>query len=222
MYSRHYAIFAAMKESLPIRHLIFDLGAVLLNIDFQHTIDAFAALGIAPEDMSYHRDQQSTLFHALETGAIGSQDFYATLQTFVPATTAVELEDAWCALIGDFPEERFEWLEKLSKDYKLYILSNTNLIHIVRFEAMIDAKFGWKKFRSLFSGIGYSHQLGARKPEAELYERFLSEYGIERAEAVFVDDTLANVDAANALGIRSFHLQSGMEVTEDFYRWLRR
>ena len=94
------------------KNIIFDLGGVILNIDYHKTIDAFTALGIADFDAMYSQAAQSNLFDDLETGRSTPQQFRDGIRQYLPeGTTDAQIDAAWNALLEDLPAERLRLLE---------------------------------------------------------------------------------------------------------------
>ncbi len=195
-----------------IKHIIFDLGGVLLNIDYSKTVEAFRALGLENPLEAFTKEQQAELFQKFEKGKIDESTFIVTLQKEMPNANAQQLIDAWNAMLGDFPIDRFVFLAEISKKYDCYVLSNTNIIHQRAFEDIIDHKVGWKSFAELFTYVYYSHELGMRKPDAEIFEEVLRRHNLKGSETCFIDDSPQHVATAKKLGIHAVHLGEGEEI----------
>ncbi|NEN24788.1 HAD family phosphatase [Cryomorpha ignava] len=200
------------KAQEKIKNIIFDLGGVLLNIDYDKTVEAFRALGMADPEQAFSKEVQAGFFQEFEKGFISETVFVSEINKEFKDASPQEIMDAWCALLGDFPNQRFEYLKKLSKSYRLFLLSNTNIIHLKAFEKIIDKAIGWNNFLLLFEGIGYSHELNMRKPNADIFMKMMDKYNLQPAETCFIDDTDVHVATANSLGITAFHLTNGKEI----------
>ena len=116
-----------MKKSKAI---IFDLGGVILNINYQKTIDEFIKLGIKNASILYSKKIQTNLFNQIETGKISSRKFLTELQNKTTNANIDQVEKAWNAMLLDLPKERITLLKKLKSIYPLFLLSNTNAIHL--------------------------------------------------------------------------------------------
>lgn len=184
-----------------IKNIIFDFGAVLLNIDYKLTSDAFKQLGF---DIDAHFSQlkQNETFDLLETGKISPREFYNALRQLsgLPHSDDV-LEKAWNAMLLDLPAERVELLKQLQGRYRIFMLSNTNIIHATAFWQTIEQQVGLDYWHGLFEKVYYSHEIGLRKPHAQVYEYVLSDAGLLPHETLFIDDTPPNLTAPAALGI---------------------
>ena len=102
--------------------IIFDLGGVVLNLDYQLTIDAFKKLGLEDFEAMYTQAKQSDLFDRFETGQISSQHFINKLLPFLPNdVTPNQVVHAWNAMILDFPIERLKFIENLNVNQPIYL-----------------------------------------------------------------------------------------------------
>lgn len=192
-----------------IRNIIFDLGGVVLNIDPQLTVDAFHNLGW--KDF-YEDDNQSLskeLFFNLEKGNSSPEVFRDNVRKMiVNQKDDNEIDLAWTAMILDIPADRVRYLEELKKNYKLYLLSNTNEIHRIKFHKNFETDFGYS-FYDLFERNFYSHEMGMRKPNPQIYLQALKEANLVPEETLFIDDMEENIDAAKTTGMKVLHIQPG-------------
>ncbi len=188
-------------DSTGIKNIIFDFGAVLLNIDYKLTSNAFKQLGY-DIDVHFGQLKQEEIFDLLETGKITPQEFYAAIRRLTGLNHPDEvLQNAWNAMLLDLPMERVQLLERLQGKYRIFLLSNTNIIHATAFWQTIDNVFGLARWHSLFEKVYYSHEIGLRKPHAEVYEFVLQDAGLVATETLFIDDTPPNLIAPARLGI---------------------
>lgn len=198
-----------------IKHIIFDLGGVFLNINFQLTSQAFAKLGVTDFNNMFTQHYSNPLFELLETGKITEHEFYdAFREATQVALTNQEIKDAWNALLLDFPPERIQWLEQMAKKYNLYLFSNTNQIHYDCFMQQFEQVFNGKNFNDYFIKAYYSQDLGLRKPYPNAFEAILKEQSLNPADTLFIDDTIKNVEAAASLGMQTIHLAPPLTVLD--------
>lgn len=189
------------------KNIIFDLGGVLLDLDFQRSIDAFEKLGLKNFENMFSQFKADELFEKLETGRLSEADFYAAVKKRTEKTiTEAEIDHAWNALILNFRIESLVLLEKLAANYKLYLLSNTNSIHLKYFKELFTKQTGKPLLDEYFSKAWYSNEVGLRKPGAEIFEFALKEENLVPVETLFIDDTLINIETAQKLGIKTHHL----------------
>jgi epoxide hydrolase-like predicted phosphatase len=197
-----------MKNSKAI---IFDLGAVILNINYQNTIDAFANLGVENATTFYSKKVQTDLFNQIETGDITAEKFLSELQKETNSASITQVKDAWNAMLLDLPNERTQLIKSLRKDYKIYLLSNTNAIHIDAFKKQLG-NGKWKIFCDLFDKMYLSHEVGLRKPNAEIFEYILKEQKLKAEEVFFIDDSPQHIEGAKKLGIKTHHLLDNEDI----------
>ena len=201
-----------MKNSKAI---IFDLGAVILNINYQNTIDAFIKLEVKNASTFYSKKVQTDLFNQIETGKITNQKFLAELQKKTTNATIYQVEKAWNAMLLDLPKERISLLKKLSQDYPIFLLSNTNAIHISAIKEYLGEST-YTNFYNLFNKVYYSHEIGFRKPNKEPFQLILKENNLKAHEALFIDDSTQHIKAAKELGLNTHHLKDGEEINALF------
>src|SRR6187399_1208240 len=120
------------------KNIIFDLGGVLINLDFSKTTEAFRELGFPHFENMYSQFKVDQLFEKLETGKISQKEFYTVLLKIGNVRmVAEEIKNAWNSLLLDFREESLAFLKVLKKDYNIFLLSNTNIIHYDAFNAIL-------------------------------------------------------------------------------------
>jgi glucose-1-phosphatase len=191
-----------------IRNLLFDLGGVILNLAPQCTIEAFARLVNRDPDMvlkTYHERHE---FSAYEKGDLTDEAFRTALrQMFATQATDDELDACWNAMLLDLPLERIQLLQKLRSRYQLILLSNTNAVHVRHFNQIVKSVTGQNTLDAYFDKIYYSHVLKMRKPEKEIYQHVLRSHQLVASETLFLDDNLSNLEGAQAVGIKTFHVQ---------------
>jgi len=198
-----------------IKNILFDLGGVFLDINYQLTEKAFIDLGITDFDQRFNQQFSNTLFEDLETGKITPEVFYHRFRKETGTELSNEaIEKAWNALLLDFPAERLEWLEAMGRKYPIYLYSNTNIIHYQCFMKMFEEKFEGKKFNDYFRKAYYSHELGLRKPYPSSYTRIMELENLNPTETLFIDDTLKNITGAKEAGLQTLWLQPGMILQE--------
>lgn len=188
-----------------INTIIFDFGDIFINLDKQATIDGLKKLGLSEwnEDL----DQLNIQF---EKGEISKEDFLLGFQKQMPNTSIDAILKAWNAVLLDFPLYRLEFLQKLSTKYRLFLLSNTDSIHIYTFEKEHGTSF-YSDFYQCFEKVYFSFEMGMRKPDTEIYKHLIRNHELSPKHTLFVDDKKENTDAAASLGINVWNLQVGQE-----------
>lgn len=198
-----------------IRNIIFDLGGVIINLDMPATARAFRALGMTDFDTHYTQAKQSGLFDAFDKGEISPQAFRDGLKPHLPANTSdAQINEAWNAMLLDIPVKRLEELSELKKKYRLFLLSNTNEIHVTAFSAYMQRSFGFSDFSDYFESAYYSCRIGKRKPDTEIFDFVLNENKLIASETIFIDDSVQHVEGARLTGIRAELLKPGEEFRD--------
>lgn len=193
--------------------IIFDLGGVILNIDYDATIRAFQNLGIKDFQKHYTQAAQGGLFDSLEIGNISAGEFRDGIRVFAPKLSDEQIDKAWNALLLDLPMNRIETLEKIKQSCRTFLLSNTNEIHVKEFEKGIDLTMGRDRFYGCFEKLYYSSRIGLRKPDEEAFLRVLDENGLRAKDTLFIDDSIQHINAADKLGLMTYHFQPNDELS---------
>lgn len=205
-----------MKNDFPaVRNIVFDLGRVLLNLDFEASVSAFEKLNHAGSPLNIEMVFSDPLFLNFEIGQITPEQFRKRVREILnnPAATDRQIDDAWYAMVLDIPERRVQMLKELAETHAVYLFSNTNPIHTQRFISGFKKQYGFD-FSSLFIKDFYSHDIQARKPDVTAFQKVIELAGINARETLFIDDLKENVEGARQAGLKAFWLQSGMEISD--------
>jgi FMN phosphatase YigB (HAD superfamily) len=201
-----------------VRHIIFDLGNVLLNINPELTYKALADLNIPQFESVYQSLCAEQVFERFETNELNARQFLDQLkQASGIALSDKELIDAWNALLLDFPVRRLQILQQLRLYHDLVLLSNTNAIHEDRFNQILQQQHSIPNIGVFFDKVYLSHRVGMRKPNPALFARVLDECGFKAENTLFIDDVAENVAAAASLGIQTIWLETHMRIEEHIF-----
>ena len=194
-----------------INTIIFDFGDVFINLRKEKSLEEFQKLGLygPNEDLLTHND----LF---EKGKITETQFIDCFLKYIPDAGIQEVVKAWNSVIGDFPLRRLEFLQLLSTKYRLFLLTNTDSIHINRFEHKVGMSF-YSDFYRCFEKVYYSYEMGMRKPDPEIFNTLLRKHDLSPKRTLFVDDKKENTDIAESLGLHVWNLQVGEEDVVDLF-----
>ena len=199
---------------LPVKNIIFDLGGVLLNLDFVGSRNAFIKLGVPQIDDLFRTTDEDTFWKQYETGRLNDQQFVAAArQLALTGTSDDDIILAWNSMLLDFPKERVDFLDGLKSKYRLFLFSNTNSIHLQSFHKSFREVYG-REMESLFEKAWYSHVINRRKPDVEAFRFVVDDHGLDAGETLFIDDSLPNVEGARKAGLQAKHLESGMSILE--------
>jgi HAD superfamily hydrolase (TIGR01509 family) len=194
-----------------INAIIFDFGDVFINLDKQATQDGLKNLG-----MTEWNEDLNQLNLKYEIGSISKEEFLSGIQKYTDNASIENIKKAWNAILADFPLYRLEFLQMLSQKYRLFLLSNTDAIHIATFEKKVGTSF-YSDFYQCFEKVYFSFEIGMRKPNPEVYNFVLDQNGLQAKHTLFIDDKKENTDAAAALSIQVWNLQVGEEDVVDLF-----
>jgi glucose-1-phosphatase len=202
---------------MRLKNIIFDLGGVLLDIDYYRPVQQFAALGLTGFDNMYSQAAANPLFEQLETGRISNSDFLEAIVAMAPQPiTRQQVTEAWNSILLRFRQQSMTFLEQLQQQYNIYLLSNTNNIHLEQIQQILQQDTGRQHLDEYFTKAWYSSKIGLRKPERDIYEFVLKDGELIAAETLFIDDSAQNIEAAAALGIHT-HLLLPAEAVENLH-----
>ena len=201
-----------------VKNIIFDLGGVILNLDNGRTEKAFTDLGVKNFREYFGHGFAASFFKDYEVGSITDRQFIDSIRQLtgldVPDQAII---DSWNALLLDFPPERIQLLKHLRKNYRLFLFSNTNALHLAALRQIWTSTFDGGSLDDHFERTYYSHLLGMRKPDREPFEHILQENGLKGAETLFVDDAMINVEGAEKAGLRGLFLRPGISLMD--FQW---
>ncbi|GAB3419063.1 HAD family hydrolase [Niabella aquatica] len=194
-----------------IKNLLFDFGGVLYNLDFKRTFSAFEAMGFSKfEDTMFSQYTADPLFQHLETGKISPEAFYGRIKQMAPQpVTNEQIRDAWNAMLINFRIPSLDFLVSLKEKYNLFLLSNTNQIHYDHFTRQLQQQTPYHSLNDFFTKAYYSHIIGLRKPDTEVFEFILQDAAIKAEETLFIDDSYTNFPNAEKLGMKIYLLEPG-------------
>jgi glucose-1-phosphatase len=195
-----------------INTIIFDFGDIFINLEKEAQVEAFKKLGLnGPNDELI---ASNDLF---EKGKLTEFQFLETFQKFIPKASIEDIRTAWNTIIGEFPLYRLEFLQLLSNKYKLFLLTNTDEIHISKFEHNVGISF-FSDFYQCFEKVYYSYEMGMRKPDPAIFTSIINKHDLSPKRTLFVDDKKVNTDAAASLGILVWNLKVGEEDVVDLFK----
>ena len=206
-----------MKKAIDADFLIFDLGNVIIDIDYQRSLNLLKSQ--LPSSFDHKVDFfYATDFHKnYEKGLIDSPTFRDEVRSYFEQDWPdSKVDELWNSLLGKIPQDRLDLVAKLKQNFQVGILSNTNEIHIEAVYNIIKEDFGMERFEPLFDHVFYSHEMGLSKPSAEIYTRMLESLGSSSDRVIFFDDLEANVKGAKSVGIQAVHV-TGPKVIFDYF-----
>lgn len=200
-----------------IENIIFDLGGVILNIDYQLTEKAFKSLGLQDFSKMYTQAAQTGLFDNYEKGNCSTPYFINALLDFLPPnTSANKVVAAWNAMILDFPVQNLELLQKLKSKYRIFLLSNTNDIHLQAVNRALKKVSNENNLSGFFEKTYYSFEMGMRKPDAEIFKKVCHENNLDYQKTLFIDDTERHILGAKEVGLKTHLLVPSTTIIQLF------
>jgi putative hydrolase of the HAD superfamily len=187
--------------------ILFDLGGVFITIDYQATIDAFEKLGFENAQHLYSQAEQAILFEKYETGKISTPHFINNLLKLSNSNPSPnQIVKAWNSMIGDFSIESITLLKNLQSKYRLFMLSNTNELH------MDLVKRKWQEIEnapmeSFFEKVHFSNQLGLRKPYPNTFLEVCKINNLDPVKTLFIDDSIQHIVGAQKAGLQTIYLK---------------
>jgi FMN phosphatase YigB (HAD superfamily) len=189
-----------------IKNIIFDYGNVIFTINFSIAQQAWQKLGIINAAAFFGHGQQHELFNKFDKGGITAAQFRdgIRLKAGNPKLTDDEIDNAWNSMLIGIPEGNHHVLLQLKNKYRTFLLSNINEIHYNHIIAYLRREFDFDGNGHLFEKVYYSHHVGKRKPDADIFEQVISENDLDVNETLFVDDSPQHLATAAKLGLHTF------------------
>lgn len=197
------------------KNIVFDLGAVIINIDFQKTFEAFANLANTDVIEVLGKFETQNILHRYETGEVDDKGFRNLIRQELGSHLSDEqIDKAWNALLLDIPKERIDLILRLKNKYRIFILSNTNAIHIREVNNILHNTTGIENLDNIFEKVYYSHEVALRKPDSAIYEYVLKDKNLKASETIFLDDNLDNIKASERAGITSIWVNPPLTILD--------
>ena len=191
------------------RAIIFDIGRVLIRVDVSRAMDGLASgLSLTPKEV-WSAIEKDPRWLDWQEGRISPRDWHLHITKRLGASlTFDQFTEVWNRALDPNPIHSEAFLEKLSKNYRLALLSNTDPIHMSNEEA----RFPFFRF---FPVRVYSYRVGASKPNPVIYRKALQACKVRAKEAVYIDDVAAYAEAAQGLGMSGIVFQSPAQLQSD-------
>ncbi|TGD82578.1 HAD family hydrolase [Hymenobacter wooponensis] len=202
---------------MPKPHLLFDFGGVIININYQLTLEAMRRLHRHGGTIEFTQAAQAELFDALETGRLNPTEFREALRTHYELdATDEELDAAWNAMLLDVPAERLALIAELrAQGYQTALLSNTNHIHIAAINAVLKNEYNLEHgIADCLDRVFYSQEVGLRKPGEEIFRHALREMNWKPEETLFIEDSPQHIETARRLGLHTLYLAPPLTLTD--------
>ena len=190
-----------------IKNIIFDLGGVILDIDETIVYKELEKLGIKTSELARSKEFIE-IMSKFDTGIYTAPTFRKKTKALLglEKMTDQKFDAIWNSMLLDIPRERIEAIEKVKKHYKIFLMSNSNVIHYDLYVRDLQLRFGYHEFDELFNKSYFSFAEHLEKPDPRFFELILDHEGLLPEETLFIDDTAANIEVAKSLGIKTYHI----------------
>lgn len=187
-----------------IENIIFDWGGVITELCYECCRKAFLELGVINFSENYIDLLRIPIFTEFETGKINEIQF----RNFIRLNSKnnlrdEEIDNAWCKMLGDTPNQRIEIIKKLKNKHFTILMSNTNSIHVNYYNNYLFKNFGINNFNEIFNKVYYSHEIGKRKPDIDFFKYIIEKNNLNPHKTIFLDDNIENIKSASSLGIKT-------------------
>lgn len=194
--------------------IIFDLGEVIVDLNPEAVISAFADLTNGQGQELRELIVSSPYLYQFETGQLSEEAFVEAIGQLL--NTTIDLDQfryAWNLMIGAIPLKRLELMRQLQKSHQVYILSNTNITHERHFDELVFQHQGLKMGDYVHEAY-YSHVVGMRKPNTDIFEYVTRQNKLEAGRCLFLDDKAENIVAAKGAGWQAIQVQYPDQIFE--------
>ena len=199
----------SLPAPVPTRALLFDLGGVVLDVDFDRAIEAWAPHSRLPPGKLRELFQFDTPYQLHETGRLEASGYFAHLRELLALECGEEhVRAGFNAIFPGEIAETVRLLDAVRARVPCYAISNTNAVHIAEIQRAFPLLL--PRFARVFT----SHEIGHRKPHPQAFEHVLADIGVPRGEVLLFDDLAPNVDAARALGMQAVLVRGPEDVRQ--------
>jgi putative hydrolase of the HAD superfamily len=187
--------------------LLFDLGRVVLDIDFSKAITCWAGHAGCPPETIVSRYVRDEAYQLHEMGKISDEAYFASLRSALGiAISDAQFLEGWNAIFAGEMPDIAQHLARAAQQIPLYAFSNTNRPHVEHFSRQYADLLG--HFREMY----LSSSIGLRKPDAEAFDHVVAAIGVPAERIVFFDDLAENIEGARARGLTAVHVTSPHDV----------
>jgi HAD superfamily hydrolase (TIGR01509 family) len=187
-----------------MKNLIFDFGQVIIDIDPPRVQRLFREALDGSYEIAFQRLKERDIFNRLEVGALSEEGFILAIQQECQGKLhARQIMDIWSEMLVGIPAHRLEFLENLRSHYRVFLLSNTNAIHLKQIYRHLEVDHQVTDFNTrFFEKTYYSNEVRMRKPDPAIFHHVLEDAGLEAHETLFIDDYPENIEMAKKLGFK--------------------
>lgn len=196
-----------------VDNVIFDLGGVIIDIDFNLTIQAFANLSGYSFYQVAQKFEEFEVYDVYERGKLNDDGFRDFMRKHFQLQQSNEkIDAAWNSLLLTLPKERVDLVLEIGKTKRTFLLSNTSNIHIVETNQILERETGLPRLKDMVEKAYFSYEIEMRKPDLEIYEFVLQDANLDPSRTLFIDDNLDNVKGSLEAGIQTLHLVAPNDI----------
>lgn len=200
---------------MKFKAVIFDFGNVIINIEFQRIYQTFAKFTSKSPAYIEKKITEDQIFRRYESGQFTDEEFREVIrQTLGFPLSDHEVDTAWNAILLDIPSDRIDLIHNIRQKYPVYLLSNTNNIHITASNSYLKKAHGINNLDLLFDKLYLSYEMGLWKPDAEIYREVLRANKLQPNEVIFFDDNHHNIESAKAIGMQTILVEPPTSIVE--------
>ena len=199
-----------------IRSFLFDFGNVIIDIDIPHATEQCLKLRSPDIAEQEFLDELTELVKKYEVGALTTDLFINRILRFAHRDAqALDVINAWNSMLVGIPHYRLSMLRQMLGQYGIYMLSNTNELHIAWINKYLDEVHGVRDFEAeFFNDIHYSHLIGERKPDHSAFQYVIDNSFVTPEHTLFIDDTAENIETARQMGFQVLLSPPDHEIAE--------
>lgn len=201
-----------------ITTIIFDLGGVFIDIDYNLTLEEFKKIGSDNFHEHYTQAAQTGIFDLYEEGKISSNHFINKILEWMPqGTEPNKVVHAWNAMIKEIPADNLSLLQDLREKYQVIALSNTNDLHVDYFLGKLKKHGAELQMTDFFHHVYYSSDIGMRKPHVATFQHICDLHQLNKQKTLFIDDTIRHIEGAKECGLNTLHFTKGAYQLKDLF-----
>ncbi|MEE9335908.1 MAG: HAD family phosphatase [Granulosicoccaceae bacterium] len=192
-----------------IKALLFDLGGVVLEVNFHHVFKSWAAMSVLDEHEIKARFKMDQHYQQHEKGQIEAPVFFEHLRHSLQITASDdEMAKAWNDIFGNEMTASLDAIDTVRNKFPTYGFSNTNRTHQIYWE------HHYPRIPKTFDKLFVSSEIGLRKPDPDAFNFILKEIAIKPEELLFFEDSLENIEGAERLGIQTVLVSNADSVVK--------
>ena len=213
-----------MQKQNKYQAIVFDFGNIFMQLDYPTMFENFSELMGTDFKMETIPPDLMAIFEKHEKGEITDEEWIWAFQKIKVELEPRELIKAWNSLLVKLPGHHLDFLRELRKEYKIFLLSNINAFHEQWIDGYMLKEHGVKDFKNeFFDGYFYSHHIGKRKPEYNIYEHVKKELTSKGIDTwLFIDDKAENIAAAIQNGWSAIEHKPEDDISEKLDIYLQK